>query len=116
MPTAPRPALAPPRTGPLAPVRCSSFFFFIFFSLFFFFFFFGFFFSFLHSQLRLPTRLARIDGLQFATSTDQGKAETSPRVETTTKLSSAALIEMEEKYAAHTYHPIPVVFDKVSGV
>ena len=30
-------------------------------------------------------------------------------------LSSAKTIEYEQKYSAHNYHPLPVVFSKASG-
>ena len=35
-------------------------------------------------------------------------------METTTK--SAQLIDLEEKYGAHNYHPIPVVLERGEGV
>lgn len=37
-------------------------------------------------------------------------------METMEKLSSAALMELEEKYGAHNYHPLPVVLEKGEGV
>src|SRR6187551_2146061 len=35
---------------------------------------------------------------------------------TVTGLSSTALMELENKYGAHNYHPLPVVLDKGEGV
>lgn len=37
-------------------------------------------------------------------------------METMEKLSSAALIELEDKYGAHNYHPLPVVLERGEGV
>ena len=37
-------------------------------------------------------------------------------METSVKLSSAELIDMEDKYGAHNYHPLPVVLEKGEGV
>src|SRR5688500_18330432 len=37
-------------------------------------------------------------------------------METMEKLSSAALMELEDKYGAHNYHPIPVVLERGEGV
>ncbi|MCH8545666.1 MAG: ornithine--oxo-acid transaminase, partial [Cryomorphaceae bacterium] len=33
-----------------------------------------------------------------------------------TKLTSEQAIELENKYGAHNYHPLPVVIDKAEGV
>ena len=35
---------------------------------------------------------------------------------TTKKYTAAELIELEEKYGAHNYHPLPVVLEKGEGV
>lgn len=37
-------------------------------------------------------------------------------METMEKLSSAALMELEDKYGAHNYHPLPVVLERGEGV
>ena len=33
-----------------------------------------------------------------------------------TKLSSADLMQLEDRYGAHNYHPLPVVLEKGEGV
>ena len=35
---------------------------------------------------------------------------------TTKKYTAAELIEMEQKYGAHNYHPLPVVLERGEGV
>src|SRR5688572_27545821 len=37
-------------------------------------------------------------------------------METMEKLSSAALMELEDKHGAHNYHPLPVVLERGEGV
>ena len=38
------------------------------------------------------------------------------KMETMEKLSSEALIQMEDKHGAHNYHPLPVVLERGEGV
>ncbi len=51
-----------------------------------------------------------------ATATATGTATATAPFDYRQKLSSAQVIEMEEKYAAHNYHPLPVVWERASGV
>lgn len=65
----------------------------------------------MYSRLSLLSRASNKSNL--LTTPVRGFASVDPAV---VGSKSAKLIETEEKYAAHNYHPLPVVFEQASGV
>ena len=52
----------------------------------------------------------------FVLRDEQVKARKLLKMETMEKLSSAALMQLEDRYGAHNYHPLPVVLSKGEGI
>ncbi len=68
-----------------------------------------------NAGMRIPNVAQPAGQVQTATATATATAQTKP-FDYRQKLSSQQLIDLEHDYAAHNYHPLPVVWEKARGV